>query len=73
MCALIASLTRWNRDKARMAWDATHITAAAVSLIALAVLERGLGHSGGEAATPRRSSRSADEPSTIRPDAEQED
>ena len=36
-----------------MAWDATHITAAALSLIALAVLERGPGHSGARHPRPR--------------------
>ena len=43
-----------------------------VSLIALAVPERGLGR-GARQPPPRKSSRSADEPSTIRPHAEQED
>ena len=37
-----------------MAWDATHITAAALSLVALAVLERGPGHSGARHPRPRR-------------------
>ena len=53
--------------------DATHITAAALSLIALAVLERGLGHSGAKQPPPRKSSRCADEQLTIWPNAEQED